>query len=185
MNAQPNAEEMRYANEAHTPAVAAQVQHQTLASQNQAMRASVNHGSPAIAATSRPGAFTAARGVGPAMATNNRPAPRSAGNSAAFQANSAARGPAARTASVQQSSLAPRNNSAPHPGPAVNARPAPAPHVNAAPHTNAPHNASSHSGAMNFRSAPAHVNTAPHMYASASHAAPHPTAAHAGGAQRH
>ena len=56
--AQPSAEEQRYAQEQHTPALAAQTQHEQAASQNRAMFASENHGSPSVAATSRPGEFS-------------------------------------------------------------------------------------------------------------------------------
>ncbi len=210
-NAQPNAEEMRYANERHTPAIAAQVQHQTLASQNQAMRASVNHGTPAVAATARPGAFaaSASRTAGQAAA-DSRPAMRSAGfaprQGNAAQANFAAHGPALHAASVQQSNFAPHNNPAPRPAaPAMNARSAPPAHTNAAPHTNAPRNtapshpaamnfrpapthfnaAPSHSAAMNFHPAQAHASAAPRVYAGASRSAPRPAAGRSGGPQHH
>jgi len=56
----PTEQEAAYSRETHTPAVAAQAQHQALAGQNQSLRASVNHGAPSVAATPRPGAFAAA-----------------------------------------------------------------------------------------------------------------------------
>jgi hypothetical protein len=51
-------QEESYAREPHTPPVAAQTQHVQMASQNRANFASENHGSPAIAATARPGEFS-------------------------------------------------------------------------------------------------------------------------------
>jgi hypothetical protein len=67
--AQPTPEQAAFAHQQHTPPVAAQQQHVAMAAQNQALRASVNHGNPSIAATSRPATFTgpgvmAARGAG-------------------------------------------------------------------------------------------------------------------------
>jgi hypothetical protein len=55
--ARPTPEEQRYAHEVHTPALAAQMQHERAASQNRSLFASENHGRPAIAATGRPGEF--------------------------------------------------------------------------------------------------------------------------------
>jgi hypothetical protein len=57
-SAQPTPQERAAASEPHTAATAAQTQHQTAASTNKALLASVNHGTPAVAATSKPGEFT-------------------------------------------------------------------------------------------------------------------------------
>jgi WXXGXW repeat (2 copies) len=57
VNVRPTPEEERYANERHTPALASQMQHERVASQNRALFASENHGRPSIAATGRPGDF--------------------------------------------------------------------------------------------------------------------------------
>jgi len=57
INARPTREEEAAARERHVPPVAAQVQHEEAARSNRELRASVNHGRPPIAATSRPGAF--------------------------------------------------------------------------------------------------------------------------------
>lgn len=51
-------EEERFAAERHSPALAAQMQHEHAASENRASFASENHGRPAIAATGRPGDFS-------------------------------------------------------------------------------------------------------------------------------
>ena len=59
--AQPTAHELAAAKDTHTPPTALQTQHQTAASTNKALLASVNHGSPAVAATSKAGQFTGAR----------------------------------------------------------------------------------------------------------------------------
>jgi hypothetical protein len=56
--AQPTAEEQRFAQEQHTPALAAQTEHEHAASQNKEMFASANQGRPAVAATGRPGEFS-------------------------------------------------------------------------------------------------------------------------------
>jgi hypothetical protein len=71
VQAHPTAQEESYAREPHTAPLAAQTQHQNLASQNRQNFASVNQGRPAIAATSRPGDFSghsvvAARAAGAA-----------------------------------------------------------------------------------------------------------------------
>lgn len=55
--ARPSAQEMSFARERHVAPLTAQEHQRMLASQNQAMRASFNHGAPPIAATARPGAF--------------------------------------------------------------------------------------------------------------------------------
>jgi hypothetical protein len=68
LSARPTEAEQTFAHARHTPATAAQTGHQRTASQNHLLLASVNHGKPAIAATSTAGAFggkgvVAARGV--------------------------------------------------------------------------------------------------------------------------
>jgi hypothetical protein len=57
LNAQPNAEEQRVAHEHRIPATSVQVQHRENAAARPELVASVNHGKPPIAATTRPGAF--------------------------------------------------------------------------------------------------------------------------------
>src|ERR1700722_16448423 len=92
VSARPTPEQERYAHESHHPPVAAQVQHVHAASQNRALRASINHGRPAVAATARPGEFSghgvvAARAAGgayhaPAMSPKAARATAPAGNHA-------------------------------------------------------------------------------------------------------
>jgi len=56
--ARPTPEQARYASEHHTAPLAAQIEQARLARANRSSFASVNHGRPAIAATSRPGEFS-------------------------------------------------------------------------------------------------------------------------------
>jgi hypothetical protein len=58
IQAHPNADEQRYAQEQHRPPSSEQQQHAQAARGNPAMRASQNHGAPEIAATSKPGEFS-------------------------------------------------------------------------------------------------------------------------------
>ncbi len=58
----PSAEEERFSHEQHVQATAMQTRHETAAASNRELRASVNHGKPAIAATAKPGEFSG-RGV--------------------------------------------------------------------------------------------------------------------------
>jgi hypothetical protein len=90
VQAQPTAEERTAMNEPHTAPLAAQTQHQQMASQNKANFASENHGTPAIAATAKPGDFSAksavaARSSGgeyhaPAMSPKEARGPSNTGN---------------------------------------------------------------------------------------------------------
>jgi len=57
VQARPTPQEESFGRETHTPALAAQTQHEHAASQNRENFASQNHGRPAIAATARPGDF--------------------------------------------------------------------------------------------------------------------------------
>lgn len=65
INARPTSQEQTATRERHLPPIAAQTQHVQEARGNQQLRASVNHGRPPIAATSKPTAFNE-RGVTPA-----------------------------------------------------------------------------------------------------------------------
>jgi hypothetical protein len=85
--AQPTPEERTALAEQHVPPTAAQTQHQQTASTNRDLRASVNHGTPAIAATSRPGALTGPGVVAPGHAT--APANAPAGGTRPQRANAA------------------------------------------------------------------------------------------------
>ena len=63
INARPTHEEELAAHEQHTAPLAAQTEHEHVASQTRANFASENHGRPAIAATSKPGDFSARSAV--------------------------------------------------------------------------------------------------------------------------
>jgi hypothetical protein len=63
--AQPTAQELAASNEQHVAPTALQTQHEHAASTNRALFASVNHGTPAIAATAKPGVFTGPGVVAP------------------------------------------------------------------------------------------------------------------------
>ena len=63
VEARANAQEEAAAKQRHIPAVAAQTEHAQAARTNPEQRAAVNHGKPAIAATSKPGDFSAGGAV--------------------------------------------------------------------------------------------------------------------------
>jgi WXXGXW repeat (2 copies) len=107
--ARPTAAEITASHESHTPATAAQTGHQEAAGKNRELLASVNHGKPAIAATSKPGEFTGKGVVGakgaPAgnmttenKAATNKPAARTTETSVATNKPSATRATENRTA---------------------------------------------------------------------------------------
>jgi hypothetical protein len=86
ITAQPTTAQRAAASERHIPPTLEQTQHQRAASTNRALLASVNHGKPPIAGTSKPGAFSghgvvAAKAAAPyhpaVPAVANRTAPRS------------------------------------------------------------------------------------------------------------
>ena len=62
IEARPTRQEEAYGREPHTAALAAQTEHEHAASRNRQLFASENHGRPAIAATARPGEFSARNG---------------------------------------------------------------------------------------------------------------------------
>ena len=65
ITAEPTAQEKAWSQEPHTPPTAVQTQHEHAASTNRALLASVNHGTPAVAATPKPGVFSGAGIVAP------------------------------------------------------------------------------------------------------------------------
>ncbi len=69
LTARPSPQQMAFAKEQHTAPTALQTQHQQTASSNPELRASVNHGSPSVAATSSPGQFSGHGVVGAKAAT--------------------------------------------------------------------------------------------------------------------
>jgi WXXGXW repeat (2 copies) len=81
--ARPTHEEETFAHERHVPPTPGQVLHEKTASTDKSLLASVNHGRPAIAATSKPGEF-AGKGVVPAreVAHEGKEGPATAGPAA-------------------------------------------------------------------------------------------------------
>jgi hypothetical protein len=159
--ARPTAEEQRFANESHVPPTAEQTQHQHLAATNPALRASVNHGRPAIAATSKPGDFSghgvvAARTAGApykAPAGENAAKPGATNKSESHMEGTTPRTPPpSHTNSTRPSEMnhnpppthenTPRSEMAPHNPPAHHTAP---PAHEMAPHNPPPHAAAPHS----------------------------------------
>jgi hypothetical protein len=130
--ARPTSAELAAAREQHVAPTAAQVHHQQAASADRALQASVNHGSPPVAATRQPGRFTgqgvvAARGAAPV-------APTPAGERRATAIGTAARTPPtarqehpparpAVTGTATRNAPATARAPQPHPNARVEARP--------------------------------------------------------------
>jgi hypothetical protein len=132
--AQPTAEERSYATERHIPPTAKQLQHVQMARANPALRQSVNHGAPAIAATQRPGEFKGP-GVVPAHAAGPAEHPGAAA-AGPFHPAAVQHANIARPSSPEHSNFAPANHPAePHAAAAFHPAAAPRP----APHPPAPH----------------------------------------------
>ncbi|GGA06735.1 YXWGXW repeat-containing protein [Dyella caseinilytica] len=171
VTAQPTSEQAAFAREQHTPPVAAQQQHVAMAAQNQALRASVNHGNPTIAATSRPAAFSgagvvAARGPGgpmPAAAEQPHPANNAQPNNAAPRSAGFAPHPNPTPANRPANEPAPAggvNDQPAHEAPQPQPRPEPAPVPHAPPPAEQPFHGAApmpHPGAQPPRAAPPHA----------------------------
>jgi hypothetical protein len=188
-------QELAYANDPHNVGpIAAQQQQMRVASQNRAMFASVNHGSPAIAATPRAGVFTgagvvASHGAIAAGGAAGRFSPAAANvqhvnnnmalHSASFAPHATTAGAAQRPASVN--SAAYHGTTSYHSSAAVN-------HAAYTPHTQStyrPQASSYHAAAPQYHSAaPQYHSAAPQYHAAApsyhpaAHSAPAP---HGGG----
>jgi hypothetical protein len=131
ITARPRPEEEAAARERHIPPVAVQTQHAQAARAQPQLRASVNHGTPPVAATPKPGAFND-RAVVPAKQTGtpyNRAAVRS-------PANTPSAHPENNTARPEQPAL----NNRPEPNRAEPNRP-PTAQPNDRPEPNRPHTA--------------------------------------------
>jgi hypothetical protein len=165
VQARATAAEERAATEHHIEATAEQSRHETTAASNPQLRASVNHGAPAIAATARPGEFTG-RGVVAAKAAGApyKAPPAAAKAAAPRPANTAARPPAA------EHTAAPAHNVPRPPSASKEAAPRPmnTPQRAAAPRP-VPHAVTPHANA-----APPRPAAAPHPAPAAHAAAPHP-----------
>jgi hypothetical protein len=106
--ARPTPQEQAAAREQHVAATPLQTQHEHAASTNKALLASVNHGSPAIAATSKPGQFEG-KGVVPAKAGNG-PVPSTVAKPNAAPAGAAPAGAAALEKNRPMSNAHPATN---------------------------------------------------------------------------
>jgi hypothetical protein len=164
--ARPTPEEERFRSESHVPATAEQTQHEHLAAANPALRASVNHGSPPIAATSKPGDFSG-HGVVPARAAG-APYKAPAGENAAK--------PGATANGSRMAGTTPRTPPPTHTNPSHPSEPTregTTPRPGTTPHTPPPsHTNTAHPGEMSHNPPPAHQN------APAPHNPPHQTAPH-------
>jgi len=133
ISVRPRPEEEAAARERHIPPVAVQMQHAQAARTNPEQRASVNHGTPAVAATPQPGAFSdhAAVHAKQTGAPYNPPV-----NRAAVQPPTVT--PAARPENNAARSDRPMLNNRPEANPAPAARPTqPEPSRSTAPQPNA------------------------------------------------
>src|SRR5579863_5036503 len=82
IQARPSAAQERIMAERHVAATSAQLQHERMASQDESLRATVNHGRPQVAATARPAEFHGAGVVGARNAPVNTAATQPHGNAA-------------------------------------------------------------------------------------------------------
>ena len=119
VSARPTTQEQLATRDKHTQPIAAQQQQVRMASQNRALRASVNHGAPAIAATPRAGVFSG-QGVvraRPASAAMVNAGPAQAANASAPRAAHLDRRPGsqANVNAPRSANFAPRNHGAERP----------------------------------------------------------------------
>jgi hypothetical protein len=137
---QPTSEERAAASERHIQPTGEQTQHQRAASANRALRASVNHGKPPIAATAKPGVFSGRGVVAARAAAPYHPAaaqPRSTPHPAAAQPRSTPHPAAAEPKSAARPAAAERR-STPRPA-AAQPRSAPRPAAAQPKEENKPH----------------------------------------------
>lgn len=202
MNARPNAQDRAAAHERHLAPVAVQTQHAQAARANPQQRASVNQGKPAIAATPKPGAFSAGVPAKQAGAAYKPAINRAAGQPAAKPSAGRPANSTSRSGAVARSTPAQRNNvprpssasdrastarpggnaaqheSAPRPQTAreVTARPENAPHAQAATRTATRQESTSRAAAARPESTP-HPQAAPRTSTARPENTPHPQAA--------
>jgi len=155
IQARPTAAEEAAANEPHTAPLAAQTQHEQMASQNKANFASENHGKPAIAATSKAGDFSSksaiparasggeyyAPAMSPQQARVSSPASNPAGNRSneGFKSFSPPNNNAANRAETNTNKTATTNNATPKSNSSNNSyKPAPQHKSSPPPHHNSP-----------------------------------------------
>lgn len=184
--ARPSPQEQMALHDRHMEPLAAQQQQIHMASQNRAMRASVNHGAPSIAATQRPGEFSGHGAVGARSA------------SPAMRSDPARTGaPGMRTARVNNAAPARGNMTAERSTRPTNTRASgtrPSSVHSSAVHTASAHPSSVHSpthmASSNNAQRSAHTAPAAHYSQQArpqahQQAQPHQAAAHGGGQGEH
>jgi hypothetical protein len=109
ITARPTPEQQAAASERHIQPTAEQTQHQHAASTNQALRASVNHGKPLIAATARPGAFSGRGVVAAKAAAPYHPAAPAAAKGAAIRGPNPAGGGNRPVVTARPATAQPKN----------------------------------------------------------------------------
>jgi hypothetical protein len=129
IQSRPTAAEEAASHEQHTAPLAAQTEHEHIASQNRANFASENHGRPAIAATSKPGDFSSHSAV----------AARSAGGEYHAPAMSPKEARASTPAAANRSESRPFSPPANHGTAASNSREENSSRTESTPHTEASH----------------------------------------------
>jgi len=157
IQARATAQEESYAHEPHQAALAAQTEHEHMASQNRQNFASENHGRPAIAATSRPGDFSshsvvAARNAGgeyhaPAMSPREAragSAPANHGGSSGGFRPFTPPSKSGSSAATQHSNSSFQNQNRNNETRAKESRPSNESHSNSRPAESAPRESSSH-----------------------------------------
>jgi hypothetical protein len=112
LTARPTTTQLSYAREHHTGPVAAQLEQQRVARQNHSSFASVNHGRPAVAATSRAGEFTGAHIVAARAAGGKYHAPTMSPREAHGPSNRGSENRATETRENTQK-VSPRENARP------------------------------------------------------------------------
>jgi hypothetical protein len=138
--AQPTPAQLAAEHERHLPPVAAQSHQQELARAEPQLHANANHGSPAIAATSRPGSFHGAGVVaahGAAPLAPHAAAPAAHGPAATAQSHPPARSHASQAQPQAHSSRPEQPGGAGPAGAAREHEPAPQPHAQPEPQQHA------------------------------------------------
>jgi WXXGXW repeat (2 copies) len=176
LTAQPTPAEQAAASERHIPPTSEQTQQQHAASTNPALRASVNHGKPPIAATAKPGVFS---GQGVVAAKAAAPYHRTAAPAAKAAAPAKGPAPAGRSSNPAGGGTRPLITAHPAPGSASHPATTPprtAPRPETAPPRTAPRpETAAPRTAPHPKTAP--PRTAPRPETAAPRTAPHPKTA--------
>ena len=172
ITAAPTAQDQAAAHDRHIAPVAVQTQHQQAARANPQQRASVNQGKPAIAATPKPGAFSAGVPAKQLGAPYNAAANRSAAKPSPSTPAARRENNVTRPGTVQRSTPAARNN-VPRPPSASENTPRTAENASRNESTPRPENAP-HQEASPRAETASRPENAPHPQAATREAAPRP-----------